>query len=391
MKILLLCWRDTGHPEGGGSERYLERVASYLADQGHSVVYRTAGYPGAPSKSQREGVTFSRAGGNFTVYVRAWAAMLAARFGRGPIAKALGGKPDVVVDTQNGVPFFARVFSGAPTVVLTHHCHKEQWPVAGVGVAQLGWFIESRLSPMIHCHCRYITVSEPSAAELQELGVSAGRIAVIRNGVDPIPASVAATAGVSSISGCSGDSPHLVTLSRLVPHKQIEHAIDVLGNIVQDHPNAVLDVIGSGWWHDNLVEYARDKGLSRHVVFHGQVSEEDKHRILSQACVHLMPSRKEGWGLAVIESAQHGVPTVGYRSSAGLRDSVNDGETGLLADDEADLTLKTRQILADEPLHRQMSNACVARAAEFGWDKTGAAVLKVLENPTLAGLRTQRG
>src|SRR5262245_13293886 len=24
--VLLLCWRDTGHPQGGGSEAYLERI-----------------------------------------------------------------------------------------------------------------------------------------------------------------------------------------------------------------------------------------------------------------------------------------------------------------------------------------------------------------------------
>ncbi|MBC6807411.1 glycosyl transferase [Corynebacterium sp. LK30] len=391
MKILLLCWRDTGHPEGGGSERYLERVAGYLADQGHTVVFRTASYPDAPALSRRDGVTFSRAGGNFSVYVRSWTAMLGARFGVGPIAKVLGGKPDVVVDTQNGVPFFARIFSGAPTVLLTHHCHREQWPVAGPIISKLGWFIESRLSPMIHRRCRYITVSEPSAAELVELGVSSGRIAVIRNGVDPIPEELQSTEIMADLSECDGPAPHLVTLSRLVPHKQIEHAIDVLADLVQDRPGAILDVIGSGWWHDNLVEYARDKGVSDHVVFHGQVTEADKHRILSKACLHLMPSRKEGWGLAVIESAQHGVPTVGYRSSAGLRDSVNDGETGLLASDEADLIAKTRQILDNGELHRAMSKACVARAAEFGWDKTGEAVLNVLENPTLDKLLPAAG
>ena len=47
MKVLLLCWRDTGHPEGGGSERYLERVAAHLAARGDRVVFRTAAYPGA--------------------------------------------------------------------------------------------------------------------------------------------------------------------------------------------------------------------------------------------------------------------------------------------------------------------------------------------------------
>ena len=47
MKVLLLCWRDSGHPEGGGSEVYLERVAEHLARRGHQVTYRTAWYPGS--------------------------------------------------------------------------------------------------------------------------------------------------------------------------------------------------------------------------------------------------------------------------------------------------------------------------------------------------------
>ena len=91
-----------------------------------------------------------------------------------------------------------------------------------------------------------------------------------------------------------------------------------------------LDVIGDGWWSPNLHEYARSIGVDDLVTFHGQVSEERKHELLSRAWLHVMPSRKEGWGLAVIEAAQHGVPTIGYRSSRGLTDSIIDGVTGVL-------------------------------------------------------------
>ena len=37
----------------------------------------------------------------------------------------------VVVDTQNGVPFFSRLDTRSPVVLLVHHIHREQWPVAG--------------------------------------------------------------------------------------------------------------------------------------------------------------------------------------------------------------------------------------------------------------------
>ncbi len=55
--------------------------------------------------------------------------------------------------------------------------------------------------------------------------------------------------------------------------------------------------------------------------------------MLQRSWVHVLPSRKEGWGLAVVEAAQHGVPTIGYRASGGLTDSIVDGVTGMLVDD----------------------------------------------------------
>lgn len=357
MKILLLCWRDTAHPQGGGSERYLERVGEYLAAHGHDVVYRTAAAPGLPRRSERGGVRYSRSGGKYGVYVRAFLAMLAGRLGLGTLRGV-----DCVVDTQNGIPFFARLASGKPTVVLTHHCHREQWPVAGPLIGRLGWWLESRVSPAVHRRACWVTVSEPSAAELAELGVPREQIHIIRNGVDPIPGRVPHLP--------DDGRTHLVTLSRLVPHKQIEHAMDVVREL---DDSVVLDVVGSGWWSDELCSYARKIGVLGRVRFHGQVSEEHKHALLSRAALHLMPSRKEGWGLAVVEAAQHAVPTVGYRASRGLTDSVEDGVTGVLVDVPNQLIAAVRELLADDARRRELGAAAKARANGYSWEETGAA------------------
>lgn len=376
MKVLLLCWRDSGHPEGGGSEVYLERVAEYLASPaggGHEVTYRTARYPGSAPVEHRRGVTYVRGGGALGVYPRAWAYMLRHRF-------------DVIVDTQNGVPFFARVFGRGlrtrrpATVLLTHHCHREQWPVAGVVLSRIGWFTESRLSPWVHRHTPYVTVSAPSADDLVGLGVDRDRIHIIRNGVD-LP-----TGPVVSPSSRSSGLIHLVTLSRLVPHKQIEHALHALSAVLPGHPGTVLDVIGDGWWSENLRQRAAELGVSGNVAFHGHVSQELKHRLLARADVHLMPSRKEGWGLAVIEAGLHGVPTIGYSTSAGLRDSIVDGETGLLVDSEGDLITVLGELLDDPEKRRSLGDEARKRARTFSWIRTGEAWRDLLEK-----LVTSRG
>lgn len=359
-RVLLLCWRDTGHPQGGGSELYLERVGAELAAAGCEVVYVTAAYPGAPRVESRDGMTFLRAGGRLTVYPRAIAALIAGRIGAGPLA---GFRPDVVVDTQNGVPFGARLVARR-VVVLVHHCHRAQWPVAGRALGRIGWFVESRLSPWLHRRSQYLTVSLPSAEDLADLGIDGSRVAVVRAGVDPAPA--------PAVEPRPG---RLVVLSRLVPHKRIEDALAVVAAL----PGTTLDVVGGGWWAPKLRRRARELGIADRVVFHGHVDDERKHDLLAGALVHLMPSTTEGWGIAVIEAAQHGVPTVGYRASRGLTDSVVDGVTGTLVGDRDGLVAAVADLLADDAMRIAMGRKARRRAAEFSWGSTARRVGEVLE------------
>ncbi len=383
-EVLLLCWRDTGHPQGGGSERYLEHVGAGLAAQGVRVTLRTAAYPGAPRTEMRDGMRISRAGGRLTVYPRALAAMLVGRWGVGPLA---GLRPDAVVDTQNGIPFFARLVTRAPVTVLVHHCHREQWPVAGRVMARLGWFLESRVSPRVHRSAQYLTVSLPSADELVALGVDRDRVAVVRNGVDDLPAGLEA-GSETGVAATRASEPTLAVLSRLVPHKQIEDAIDVVARLRTERPSLRLDVVGGGWWEDRLRAHARSRGVADAVTFHGHVTERRKHEVLARAWVHVLPSRKEGWGLAVVEAAQHGVPTVGYRHSRGLTDSVVDGVTGALVGDEwrarasdvDELADAVRDLIDDDARRRQLGEKARARAEDFSWAQCADAVASVLRD-----------
>jgi glycosyltransferase involved in cell wall biosynthesis len=371
--VLLLCWRDTGHPQGGGSETYLQRIGAQLAADGVDVTLRTARYPGAPRREVVDGVRISRAGGRYSVYIWALLAMTAARLGFGPLRAV---RPDVVVDTQNGVPFLARLLYRRRVTVLVHHCHREQWPVAGPLLGRLGWFVESRLSPRLNRHNQYVTVSLPSARDLVALGVGHERIAVVRNGLDEAPA--------ASLQRPRSAGPRVVVLSRLVPHKQIEDALHAVAVLRPRIPGLHLDIVGGGWWHRRLVDHALRLGIADAVTFYGHVDDVTKHDVVQQAWVHVLPSRKEGWALAVIEAAQHAVPTVGYRSSGGLTDSIIDGVTGVLVDDRAELVDRLEQLLADPVLRDQLGGKAQVRSSEFSWRQSADAMRLVLQ-AVLAG------
>jgi glycosyltransferase involved in cell wall biosynthesis len=377
--VLLLCWRDTGHPQGGGSEAYLQRIGAQLAASGIAVTLRTARYPGASRRELVDGVQISRSGGRYSVYVWALLAMalneLGARFGLGPLRRV---RPDVVVDTQNGLPFMARLVYGRRVMVLVHHCHREQWPVAGPLLGRLGWYIESTLSPRVHRRNQYVTVSLPSARDLVALGVDNERIAVVRNGLDEAPP--------RSLSGSRCAAPRVVVLSRLVPHKQIEDALDTLAQLGPRIPGLHLDIVGGGWWQQRLVDHAHRLGISDAVTFHGHVDDVTKHHVMQSSWVHLLPSRKEGWGLAVVEAAQHAVPTIGYRSSGGLSDSIVDGVTGILVDSRAELVDRLEQLLSDPVLRDQLGAKAQTRSGEFSWAQSADAMRTVLEAVRAGGL-----
>ena len=311
----------------------------------------------------------SRGGGHYTVYIRAGLAMVASRLGIGPLRHS---RPDVVIDSQNGLPFLARLAFGRKVVVLVHHCHRDQWPVAGRVLGRIGWWVESRLSPRLHRRNQYVTVSLPSVRDLADLGVDTGRVAVVRNGLDEAPP--------QTLSAERSATPRVVVLSRLVPHKRIEDALEAVAALRPRMPDLRLDVVGGGWWHDPLVRRCEELGIADAVTFHGHVDEATKHAVVQRSWVHVLPSAKEGWGLAVIEAAQHGVPTIGYRSSGGLTDSVVDGVTGLLVDDHDALVGGLEQLLGDRVLREELGAKAAARSREFSWPQSATAMRSVLES-----------
>ncbi|MFI9456731.1 glycosyltransferase family 4 protein [Amycolatopsis sp. NPDC052450] len=344
--MLLVNWRDTGHPEGGGSERYVERMAEGLAKAGYRVEIQCAAYPGANAGEWRDGVRYRRRGNKFGVYPHALRAIRNAH-------------ADLVVDVQNGMPFFARLVAGCPVLVLVHHVHKEQWISAlGETVGRIGWWIESRLAPWLFRHCRYVTVSEITKGELAGLGIEGSRITVVPNGLDTPP----------HVKAVRAPEPTLVAVSRLVPHKRIEHAIDVVAELSGRWPTLRLEIVGQGPWEEVLREHARDRGVEDRVRLHGWVDENEKHEILERSWLHLCPSVKEGWGIVIMEAAAHGVPSVAYRAAGGVAESIVEGKTGLLADDFADFTARVDGLLADQARRNEMGRAGVTWAGLFDWE-----------------------
>jgi glycosyltransferase involved in cell wall biosynthesis len=361
MRIAFLSWRDTTHPDGGGSEVFVESVGRELVRRGHEVTLLCARHSGAARHASLDGVVVHRRGGRLTVYL--WGLLWLVRHRR---------RIDVVVDVINGLPFGSPLVRRRGVVALVHHVHAAQWRIIYPGIAgRVGWFVESTIVPLLYRGRPFLTVSDSSARDISAIGVSSASITVVRNGIARVPDIV--TLG-------DAPTPRIAVLSRLVPHKQIEHAFVIIQRLSPDFPALRLDVVGDGWWRDELVRTAVDLGVLERVTFHGHVSNARRDELVAAAWVMVMPSVKEGWCLAITEAGAQGTPTVAYAGAGGVTESIRDGSTGLLVDDIDGMVSAVEGLILDPQARHALGAAAREMARELTWSECAVRVEAVLRS-----------
>jgi len=99
-----------------------------------------------------------------------------------------------------------------------------------------------------------------------------------------------------------------LTVSRLVPVKNIFLQLESLAEIIKDHSQVVLTIVGDGPERERLQQLAKDLGIGDKVKFVGLVDNPDS--FYASADAFLLTSNKEGWGLVVIEAGSFGLPVI---------------------------------------------------------------------------------
>jgi glycosyltransferase involved in cell wall biosynthesis len=182
---------------------------------------------------------------------------------------------------------------------------------------------------------------------------------------------------------CSGDHieferPTVLYLGRVKAYKRLELLVSAMGLVLDKVPDAELLVAGTGDALERLKEMTGGVPHSGSIRLLGFVSNDEKVDLLKGAWVMATPSMNEGWGVTVIEANACGTPAVAFRV-AGLDESVVDGVTGLLADNERQFADAISEVLLDEGLRRRFSRQAFEWAGRFTWDETSRQTLEILE------------
>jgi glycosyltransferase involved in cell wall biosynthesis/O-antigen/teichoic acid export membrane protein len=357
LHILVLTDRDWTHPQGGGTGANLYgQVAHWLA-WGHRVTVVSSAYPGAArTESPAPGLTLHHAGSRLTVFPRA--AWLVKR-GRIPDV-------DVALEVINGIAFFTPLWRlGVPRAAMVYHVHRDMYvEELGRRGAVAAWALETLPLRHLYSGTRFVTISNAARDSLAELGVAERDVDVVYSGVE------ASAFG----RGERAPRPTLLYLGRIKRYKRLELLLDVLQRV----PDAHLDVAGEGDHREAFEAEVAARGLSDRVTLHGFVSEERKRELYARAWVALTASSAEGWCLTVMEAACCGTPSAAL-AVGGLKESIIDGETGILAQTPQELAERVAALVGDPAERERMGAAAEARARTFTWERTAAETLATLE------------
>jgi glycosyltransferase involved in cell wall biosynthesis len=291
----------------GGAERWYRNLAERLVAEGHEVTYLTlrqwdrGADPGVP------GVDVRAVGPRMRLYARPgrrrmWPPLV---FGLGVLVHLLrhGRRYDVVHTAS--FPYFSLLAAGIARrlgryrlVVDWHEVWtRDYWGEYLGGIAGwVGWQIQrscARVPQQAFCFSRLHT------ARLAGVG--------LRGEATTLPGEYA---GPSQAQRSGLVEPLVVFAGRHIPEKRVPAIVPAIAEARRTMPELRALIIGDGPDRAEVLALVMKHGLGGAVQVPGFVPTPAVADALGRALCLVLPSRREGYGLVVIEAAAHGTPSV---------------------------------------------------------------------------------
>lgn len=181
-----------------------------------------------------------------------------------------------------------------------------------------------------HSVDRVAAVSEAVRQRLLDGGVPEDRIQVIHSAVAPHRATAPRDV-LRKTLGVEDDRPCLLVAAALVKRKGIDILLSAISTLADEGYTTTLWIAGDGPDRPSLERRSSQLGLDGQVRFLGQ--RDDVSDLLEACDVFVLPSRREGLGVAALEAMAAGRPVVATQVG-GLAEAVIHEETGLLVPPE---------------------------------------------------------
>jgi glycosyltransferase involved in cell wall biosynthesis len=343
----------------GGAERWYRNLGERLAADGHEVTMLTMRQWPRGERAEVPGVDVRAVGPRMELYVAGRRRILPPLvFGAGVLWHLLrhGRRYDVVHTAS--FPYFSLLSAGvarrlggfALVVDWIEVWTRDYWReyLGRIGGA-VGWWVQ-RLG--VRLPQRAFAFSRLHAARLREEGLR-GEVTVLeglRGELEPREPAEARDV--------------VVFAGRHIPEKRVPALVPAIARAREKVPDLRCEIYGDGPDRPAVEASVREHGLQDAVRVHGFVDGDIVDRALAHALCMALPSRREGYGLVVVEAASRGTPSVVVADpDNAATELVDEGENGVIAasDSAGDLAAAILRVRDAGPALRERTAAWFAR------------------------------
>ena len=237
----------------------------------------------------------------------------------------------------------------------------------------LGSRMNSRVNKVLNKADYVVSNSNYTKDLAVKLGANEKKIIVINPGIDPV-----AEIPIKDLEDAeklfNGKSNRLITVSRFDKRKNHEKVIMAIRNLKELYPSIIYLCIGYGEEENNIKKLVNELNLNNQVIFIKNISDNLKNALVAKSNIFIMPSiiykkSVEGFGIAFIEAAQHGVPSIGGKDG-GASDAIIHKKTGLICDGNnlEDVYASIDQLLKDHT-YKEYGKLAKENSQKFHWNK----------------------
>lgn len=217
---------------------------------------------------------------------------------------------------------------------------------------------------------RVIAVSSSVQAGLVEQGVPAARVRVVLNG----------TVGSERLPPSSPPAelkrPAIVTVAGMTPRKGLSELIDAFAMLPPELARTHLYLVGGGGEQPAFEQRASQSGAGERIHFEG--FQADPRPYLEASDLFVLASRRESFGLAVLEARAAGCAILATNVD-GIPELLDHGRCGVLVPphNPAALAEQMDRILKDQSLQQKLRKEATIGLERFTVERMSMEVLAI--------------
>lgn len=211
------------------------------------------------------------------------------------------------------------------------------------------------------------------------------KIELIPHGVDPVRFDNGVMRSKAHVFrkrlGLRDNETVVLTVSRLVPRKNLQTLIFAAPEILRRNPNVKFVIVGDGPEYPKLLALTHKLGVTRSFKFVGRASAEDIPVYYGIADLFVLTSLYEAFGVVILEAMAASKPVIA--SNVGpVPEIIQDRATGLLFPprDSESLAILICRVLEDAQLRIEMGNRAKKFVeAHYAWKHVARLYLDLYE------------